>query len=176
MFSPVVRFGLVTLMLALGAYRVIDGDMLGWIYILAASWLTFGYFRYGAVWAAWRALKKHDYKRAKTLISTVHNPRNLSAQQLAYYHFIHGILQMHESEYDAAAGHLVTAAEGKLRTSNDRSVVFLTLAEIKAKEGKIDFARNYLERARETPHKGALDDVISQVESLVDEASEKLTK
>ena len=170
MVSPLVRLGLVALLVAVGGYQVSIDRTSGWLLLVAAGGLTYGYFRYGAVWAAWRALKAMKYDRAKALIETVNNPQLLAPQQRAYYHFTQGILRMRDSKFGIAAEHLASAAEGSLRTSNDRSVALLTLAEAKVKGGEIDVAREYLAKAKEMPHKDGLGEAIRQVESLVDEA------
>lgn len=170
MLSPLVRLILVLALSALGGYQLSVGRASGSLYMVIAIGLAYGYFRYGAVWAAWRAVKAVNLPRARSLISSIRYPALLSRENLAYYHLIQGLLTMHDQRFDVATDHVLQAVAGALRTSNDRSLALLILAEIKAITGEVEAAREYLGKAQETEHKPGLEDAFKRVESLIEEA------
>ena len=172
MFSPAIRITLIVAAIIIGSYGLSIGSSSGWIMILAAVGFAFGYFRYGAVWSAWRAIRAENFDWAKSLMSTVRYPSLLSRQTLAYYHFANGLLCMQDDRLDAATDHLLAASEGALRTSNDRCIVLLNLAWLKANAGEIESARNYLKTAGTLPHKQEVANEFSRIESLIEETGE----
>lgn len=165
MFSPTIRVAIFLLLTLFGVNQLSKGESAGWIYLVSAVVIASGYFRYSNVWAAWRAAKKGDFEHAEALIAGVHYPRLLSVQSAAYYRFILGMLAARAGRTDEAIRRLEAAATGELRTSNDHSIAWLTLAEVHASVGDVAAARERLQQARETPHKEALDSMIDKVES-----------
>lgn len=167
MLTPAVRFILIILGTGLGIALINQGNWMGAFPLLAAGLLAFGHFRYGTVWLAFRALRKGDMDRADALLEKVADPNRLNAQCRAYYDWIKGVVSTARGELDQARQHLESAVGGALRTSTDRSVALCCLAEVAAKSGDEDEAREILDSARAEPHAPSVDPIISKVESMM---------
>jgi hypothetical protein len=167
MFTPVARFSLILGCLAIGVWWLSTGEWMGIFVLFAAACFGFGYFRYGTVWLAFRALREGNIDKAENLISKVSYPSKLNSQNRAYYNWAKGAVAMRRGDFTRAKEFLELAAAGKLRTSNDRSILACFLAEIAVRNGDHTTARNQLEKARLEPHKHEVDRIISNVEKMM---------
>ena len=156
MFTAPIRLALFAVCIGLGVYGLYTGQATAWAYLLAAVLLVYGHFRYGPVWLAWRAVRNNDLERAKRLLAGVSNPGSLRPDQSAYFSFAQGLVALNEGDLGAAVEHLTKASEGKLRTSNDRSLAVMYLSAAKFDLGEQDAARALLEKARSIPHKSGV--------------------
>jgi len=133
--------------------------------LLAAGLFTYGYFKYGTVYAAFQQLKKENFDKAEKLISKIKRPNNLSKQQKGYYHFTTGIIAAEKNELDFAKSELTKAIEIGLRANNDTSIVLLNLANIDYERKEFNSAEEYLHRLKDY-----------KLNSLVESEMEKLTE
>jgi predicted Zn-dependent protease len=135
--------------------------------LIAACSLAYGYFRYGTVWLAFRALRAGHAGRARALLDQVAFPDYLRSQDRAYYEMLRGLLAREKEEWATAREHLQRALEGDLRTANNRSMVECALAEALLNCGESTAAREHLELARRHDHKTEMAAAIREVEEMI---------
>ena len=148
MFTPVTRAFLILGSIAYAIWLFSMGNLGGILFLVAAACLVFGYFRYGTIWLAFQAVRKGKFKLAEKLIGKVFDPNSLNPQSRAYYHWVHGMLALKHGDLNRARDFLDLAATGKLRTSNDRSMVACTLTQIALAKGDRVAAEEQLQKAR----------------------------
>jgi predicted Zn-dependent protease len=129
--------------------------------------LAYGYFRYGTVWLAFRALRAGRSERARALLDQIRFPDRLRSQDRAYYELLRGNLAYERENWASARDHFLRAREHALRTPNDRSMVECALAETLLRCGDPVEARKHLELAREHAHKPELAATIRRVDALI---------
>ena len=164
MFSNLTRITLIAVCVAGGIYLGIRGDWRAVFFIVPAILWTYGYFRYGTVWAAFQALRKGDRSRAEELISQVNRPELLSPQQRAYYEMIKGSIKAQDKQWEDAEKHFQEALRHRVRTENDRNVIELSLAEIAIERGRNESAAQLLEGIRGRSFKPELESLIQRLE------------
>jgi len=126
---------------------------LGFLFITAALFLIFGFFRYGSVWSAFQQIRKGENAKAENLLNSVKYPNLLSNQQKAYYFFIKAVLEQDKNKLAEAELFYIQAIEKGLKTSNDESIANLNLAHIYYGKKMINLAQSRLQKAIELPHK-----------------------
>jgi ATP/maltotriose-dependent transcriptional regulator MalT len=166
-FSNPIRIALILGCIGFGIYRVVYGDRIGLLLIFAGILYTYGYFRYSSVWLAFRAVRKGDLDRAARLLSQTRNPSSLSSQQRAYFELASGIVAANRGEEEAAERHFRAALHHKLRTENDRCIAEVCLAELLARRGNFDEARELVTQARTRHHKPELAECIDRIATSV---------
>jgi hypothetical protein len=132
----------------LGALGLRGGFWWAWLWFTAAVLLVIGYWRGGTVWLAWRAFRKGDLGLVERRLAQVHYPNRLSPYQRAYYEWLQGELRRARGDIPAARRHFTAAAQGGLRTANDRALAYSRLAEAELTAGDLDAARATIARAR----------------------------
>ena len=117
------------------------------------------------------ALEKGRVDVARQLVQTVTLPNLLSAQSLAYLHWIRGVLATADPVNLAIAEQeMQLAVDGRLRTSNDRCLATATLAEIVALSQDFNRANSLLDNASKIPHSTAARDYIDTLRARFREA------
>jgi outer membrane PBP1 activator LpoA protein len=165
MFGTKIRLLLIALLCGFAVWSAVDGVYTrGALYLIGAALLTWGYFRYGTVWLAWQALRRGNMKRAGHLLEEVRHPAALSPIQRAYHDWAAGYLALSARDYPRAGQHLEAVETGRLRTSNDRSILSCHRAQAAAGQGDAEAARSELARARSSPHKPGVDMLIESIE------------
>ena len=117
--------------------------------LIAAGLFIYGYYRYGNVYIAFKALQIEDYAKAKKLISEIKNPELLVKGQKSYYHFSLGILASNEKKWNVSYNELVEALNIGLRTKNDTSIVLLNLANVEFNRQNFDEAMDFIAQIKE---------------------------
>ena len=172
MFTPAVRLLVIAISVALGIHALPENPFQATLFFVVVPLIVYGYFRYGTVWLAFRAMRKGRLGRAERIIDKVRFPDWLRASDRAYYEWIKGALASERGDDEAAELHLRAAIDRGFRTANDRSVAKASLADILLSRGDPESARECLAEARSTPHKATLDPFIEQIEArLQDPAS-----
>ena len=165
MFSSPTRVVLAVAALAYGLWLVAAQEYRGLVLVLVAILLIVGYFRYGTVWLACRALRKGDSSRADRLLSEIRYPEKLSPQNLAYYNLVKGAIAAERGDLNSATQLLDASQRGALRTSNDRSLVSCYLAHLALKRGDRVGAQRHLEQARSQKHRPSVEALINNVQT-----------
>ena len=153
MFSNPQRFVIISAALGLGCYLLKTGDETGYAAIAAAVFFIYGYFRYNAIRPAFLAVHRGEIETARRLSASIKFPNLLSEQSRAYLHWIYGALAFSDGNFCLADVQMRNAIAGKLRTSNDRCIATATLAQIAAKNGRLDEANRLMNKAKLIPHK-----------------------
>lgn len=169
MFGNRLRGAAVLVSTGLGIYLLVSGVIWGLVFLAAAALLAWGYYRYGTVWLALRALSAGDGERAARLLNGVRRPDRLGSQSRAYYEYVRGVLAAAEERFDRAESHLRSSLDHRLRTENDRTLVECTLAEVLILRGRKDEARAILSRARARDHKPTLDELMERIDQRLQE-------
>ena len=162
MFSNPIRLALVLGCVGFGIYRVLYGDRMGLLYVVAGILVAYGYFRYSTVWLAFRAVRKGELDRA----GACYRKRGILPVCLhssAYFELASGIVSANRGEEEAAERHLRAALGHELRTENDRCVAEVCLAELLARRGNLDEARELVTQARTRHHKPELAEWIDRI-------------
>lgn len=147
MLTPRLRLFLAVLSFAFGCYRVIANDLIGFAFLGLTAILTYGYFKYGTVWLAFRAVAGGNVKRAAALLSQVQRPESLGGPERAYFELASGFVCAARSQNDEAEQHLRLALAGPLRTENDRALAEAVLAQLLVARNELPEARTVLEQA-----------------------------
>lgn len=144
-FTPGMRLTLVLLALVAGSYFLLGLEVpVAALFFSMALLLLWNYFRHSSVWSAFRAFQQRDVSRVRMLLAYVRWPQLLSKPSLAYYHWLQGVVDAADGRLKAAQVHLLVAAAGELRSSNDRCLVQCLLAEVLLQQGERGAAREHL--------------------------------
>jgi predicted ribosomally synthesized peptide with nif11-like leader len=108
---------------------------------------------------------------AKEELAQISNPDMLSKSQKGYYFFSMGLINMKEKNLDAAEEYLKRAVGFDLETTNDITLLNLTLAQIYYKKNQYQEAYKYLEISKKTPHKTVVDTQIRDLERALNKKS-----
>lgn len=167
MLTNRTRLAVVALSLALGAWLSLRGSLMpGLLLLVAGVILGVGYFRYGPVWLAMRALGRGDADKAASHLSSISDPQRLERQSRAYFEMASGLLAASRGRSGDAERHLRRALELPLRTQNDRAVAELTLAELLVGAANAE-ATELLDRASERSPKRRVEEEIARVRELL---------
>jgi len=144
----------------LGGYLVIDGENLGLILLAVAAYLTVGYFRYGTVALAFRAVAAGHVDRAAQLLDRVKNPTSLHGTDRAYFELASGFVCAARAKNDDAEQHLRCALGSPLRSEDDRALGEAVLAQLLIARDQHDEAHTLLEQAATRCRRPAIADRI----------------
>jgi|GEM_PF-2385637 len=149
MFTPVTRIILVILSLGMAIFFYSKEDFFNTtLTIIAAGLFSYGYFKYGTVYAAFQQLKKENYKKAEKIISKTKKVNWLNKENKGYYHFIKGLIASQKQELENSFSELIKALEIGLRTENDTSIVLLSIANIEFERKNYKQAKDFIIQGR----------------------------
>jgi len=147
MFTPRVRLALAVVSFLLGCYRLIAGDYAGVVLLAASAFLTYGYFKYGTVWLAFRAVARGEMEQAAGLLRQVKRPDALRAEDRSYYELASALVCASRAQNEEAERHLRSALAHPLRTENDRGMAEALLAQLLIARDELVAARKVLDQA-----------------------------
>lgn len=147
MLPPRIRWLLALGSFAFGCYRVIAGNLLGLAFLALSAWFTYGYFKYGTVWLAFRAVAGGQMEKAARLLQEVRRPESLGPQDRGYFELASGFVCISRAENERAEQHLRSALAGRLRTDNDRALGEAVLAQLLVARDELAEARALLTQA-----------------------------
>jgi hypothetical protein len=147
MLPPRIRWLLAVGSFAFGCYRVIAGDWLGLGLLALSAWLTYGYFKYGTVWLAFRAVAGGQMEKAAGLLQEVRRPEALGGQDRGYFELASGFVCVSRAQNERAEQHLRSALAAQLRTDNDRALAEAVLAQLLVARDELPEARTLLTQA-----------------------------
>ncbi len=164
MFSNSLRLILIIISLLFGVYQFFKGELYsGYLFLVAALFLIYGFFRYGSVWSAFQQIKNSKNTKVENLVNSVKYPNLLSNQQKAYYFFTKAVLEQDKNNLDEAEFFYIQAIEKGLKTSNDEAIANLNLAHIYREKKMSDLAQSRLQKTIELPHKKEVDKEIQKL-------------
>jgi len=162
-----MRLTLMLLALLAAGYLLILGMDVAGLPLALALVLLWDYLRHSSVWSAFRAFQRRDIARVRQLLTLVRWPNLLSRPAHAYYHWLQGVVDAADGRLKAAQVHLLVAATGDLRSSNDRSLVQCLLAEVLLQEGNADAAREHLRLATALEHDDRVAELVRGLEARI---------
>lgn len=113
MFTLPVRIFIVVAGSAYGIYKIANGYVSGYVLLFAAPLIVLGYFRYGAIRPACKAMERGDLDVARKHIETIKFPNLLSAQSKAYFHWINAVLAAAALVHEACRQLVETESTGR---------------------------------------------------------------
>lgn len=147
MVPPRARLFFAIASFGLGSYLVYQSDRLGLIPLAVSAYLAVGYFRYGTVSLAFRAVASGNVERASQLLESVKNPTSLGGADRAYFELASGFVRAARGNNDAAEQHLQSALAGPLRGEDDRALGEAVLAQLLVARARHEEARTLLDQA-----------------------------
>lgn len=156
MLTPRVRGLLAIVAFLLGVYGVVKGDYLGLVGIGASALLAYGYFKYGNVWLAFRAVSAGQMEKAAQHLQQVGQPTALGSQERAYFELASGFVCVSRGQNGPAERHLRVALDNELRTQNDRALAEAILAQLLIARDELTEARSVLDQAAARPARPAI--------------------
>jgi hypothetical protein len=165
MFTPRLRLALIGLAMVWGVVRLSSAPAspLGWVAVIAAALLTWGYFRVGSVWLALAAYRVGNVERMREYVHGVRWPRLLAVRNRAHYHWLKGVGLALEGDLKGARTQLLLARRGWLRNTTSRSIVECQLADVALRSGERAKAHGHLACARSYRHAATVDRLIELV-------------
>jgi hypothetical protein len=151
---------------ALGVYRLLDGDYLGLALLASSAFLAYGYFKYGTVWLAFRAVSAGQVDKAAQLLQQVKRPDTLGAQERAYFELASGFVCASRAQNQQAEQHLRVSLQNELRTQNDRALAEAILAQLLIARDELTEARSVLSQAATRDARPA---IAQRIQALRDE-------
>jgi hypothetical protein len=165
MITPRLRLALTCLAALWGAAQLWarPTSLLGWIAVLVAAALVWGYFRVGTVWLALAAYRVGNVERMREHVHRVRWPRLLTLRNRAHYHWLKGVGLALEGDLRGARQQLLLARRGRLRNTTSRSIVECQLADVALRSGEYEKAHGHLACARSYRHPPRVDRLIDLV-------------
>lgn len=157
------------LLFVCGLYLSLHTYWFAWLFAFIAVWLTWDALRNGTIWHGFDAFREGNLTVVRHAMGQIRWPNMLSSENLAYYHWLKGVVDMSDSRFAAAKVHLLVAASGSLRTENDRSLVHCLLGEVALQEQEPEVAREHLRHARALQHRPHVDRIINSLSARLNE-------
>lgn len=168
MFTNKIRLALIITCLAVGTvsffYNNFVDACLIWI---GAGLFAYGYFRYSSVWLLFRYLRKGRQAKAEKLLNEIKHPELLTKQQMAYYFLSKAIIETGKDNFAEAETYYKQALQTGLRTSNDKSIAILNLANPYYLTGRPSEAIVQLNQSSQFPHKPEVDMEIQKLQQAI---------
>ena len=120
------------------------GFWYGFPFILIGLGLTVGYVLLGTVQSAAEIMQSGDMVAASQRLNLTLKPDWLYVTNRAYYYMLKGTMAMSEKDTEAGEVYLNKAQSLKLPTDNEKAMIELQLASIKANKGKIKEAEAHM--------------------------------
>jgi tetratricopeptide (TPR) repeat protein len=145
-----LRFALIALGIFGGiALSVAYGFWYGFLFILAGILLLVGYVLLGTVQSAATFLQTQDFDAAQKRLDLTFFPKFLYGPNRAYYHLLRGTIGMQKQEYDYAEAEYALAQKAGLPSDNEKAMILLQLANLRAQKGNWTAAQTYVRQLKE---------------------------
>lgn len=167
-YSPDTRLLVALVAFLCSLYLGFNVSPLAGLFAIVGFWLLWDAFRQSSIWNGFRAFRSGDLAAVRSALTQVRWPNLLTAESLAYYHWLKGVIDLADARFAAAKVHLLVAASGQLRTENDRSLVHCLLAEVGLQESDGVAAREHLHHARALKHHPEVDRVINNLSARLE--------
>ncbi|MFU8837434.1 MAG: hypothetical protein ACNA75_03955 [Thiohalomonadaceae bacterium] len=167
--SPDVRLILAGLALICGFYLSLFVSVWGMLFLAVAVLLSWDALRYGSVWPAFDAFKRHQLDQMGAYLLGIRWPSLLSPRSLAYYNWLKGVLDISAGRQAAAKVHLLAAASGAIRTETDRSLIHCLLAELAIQQAEPTVAADHLRLAAALSSQAQVRGMITRLQARLDE-------
>ena len=167
------------LKLAIIAIGIIGGLVLiftagfwyGFPFLLIGLGFLASYILLGTVQSSAQLLERMDFLGAEDRLKWTLNPDWLYVTNRAFYYIMKGSIATNLNRPDEAEGYFEKAKDLKLPSDNERALVYLQLANIKANQGKWTQAKSFFHQVKKfNVSEGALKDQIKQFEKALNQS------
>lgn len=167
MYSKAIRIILILAYIGIGLMLLSVGNLIGVVLFAVAGVTFYAGIKYGSVGAAWKALRKGKFDKAKRMLEETKKPERLAKGVKGYYYLIWGYVNIYEKQYDTAVDNFNKTLEVGLKTKNDEAIVHFKLALIYMAINQVDLAEQYLQKAKELDPKQQLIEKIEHAEKVL---------
>ncbi len=119
-----------------------------WILLIPGIVLLVGYFLFGTLASAARAVERGDLDHAEEQLKWTWKPNWMLKMNRGVYHFLLGSIQMHRKDFNQAEVHMKDALEVGMPTGDYTAQIYLALVQMAANKNKLQLAKNYLKEAK----------------------------
>jgi len=144
----------------LGGYLVIQSDYWGLLLLALSAYVAVGYFKYGSVSLAFRAVAAGKIDQGAELLERVKNPTSLVGTDRAYFELASGFVHAARARNAEAEHHLRLALESPLRSPDDRALGEAVLAQLLVARDQFGEAGTLLDQAAARCRRSAIADRI----------------
>ena len=164
MFHKNIKLILATLIIGLGIWSFIDGEIEnGIFYIFLSLFPIFLYFKNEFILLAFLRLRKQDFPGAQKWLAHIKSPETaLVRKQQGYYNYLHGIM-LSQTNLIQAEKYFKKAIEFGLSMDMDLAVAKLNLAGVAMSRRRKLEATNLLNEAKKLDKQNMLKDQISMM-------------
>lgn len=164
MFHKNIKLILATLIIGLGIWSFIDGEIGNGIFFIFLSLIPiFLYFKNEFILLAFLKLRKQDFVGAQKWLARINNPETaLIRKQQGYYNYLHGIM-LSQTNLIQAEKYFKKAIEFGLSMDMDLAVAKLNLAGVAMSRRRKLEATNLLNEAKKLDKQNMLKDQISMM-------------
>lgn len=155
----------------LGGYLVIQSEYLGLLLLAVAAYVAVGYFRYGMVSLAFRAVAGGNIDRGAQLLERVKNPSSLVGTDRGYFELASGFVSAARGRNGEAEQHLRLALESPLRSEDDRALGEAVLAQLLVAREQYGEAGTLLDQAAGRCRRSAIADRIRALRAELPESA-----
>ena len=147
------------------------GFWYGFPLILIGLGFLASYILLGTVQSAAQLLEKMKFVEAEERLKWTLKPNWLYVTNRAFYYIMKGSIASNLNRPDEAEAHFEKAKDLKLPSDNERALVYLQLANIKANQGKWPQAKAYFHQIKKfNVSEGALKEQIKQFEKAINQS------
>lgn len=164
MFHKNIKLILATLIIGLGIWSFIDGEIgNGIFYLFLSLFPIFLYFKNEFILLAFLRLRKQDFPGAQKWLAHIKSPETaLVRKQQGYYNYLHGIM-LSQTNLIQAEKYFKKAIEFGLSMDMDLAVAKLNLAGVAMSRRRKLEATNLLNEAKKLDKQNMLKDQISMM-------------
>ena len=164
MFHKNIKLILATLIIGLGIWSFIDGEIgNGIFYIFLSLFPIFLYFKNEFILLAFLRLRKQDFPGAQKWLAHIKSPETaLVRKQQGYYNYLHGIM-LSQTNLIQAEKYFKKAIEFGLSMDMDLAVAKLNLAGVAMSRRRKLEATNLLNEAKKLDKQNMLTDQIKMM-------------
>lgn len=147
------------------------GFWYGFPLLLIGLGFLVSYILLGTVQSAAQLLEKMKFLEAEERLKWTLNPNWLYVTNRAFYYIMKGSIAANLNRPDEAEGYFEKAKDLKLPSDNEKALVYLQLANIKANQGKWPQAKAYFHHIKKfNVSEGALKEQIRQFEKALNQS------
>lgn len=174
MFTINYKLKIAAIILGIGggaALMFTAGFWYGFPFVLVGLGFLISYILLGTVQSAAVLLEKMKFVEAEERLKWTLKPNWLYVTNRAFYLIMKGSIAANLNRPDEAEAYFEKAKDLKLPSDNERALIFLQLANIKANQGKWPQAKSYFHQIKKfNVSEGALKDQIKQFEKALNQS------
>jgi len=153
------------------ALMIFAGFWYGFPFLLIGIGFLVSYILLGTVQSAAQLLEKMKFVEAEDRLKLTLFPKLLYVTNRAFFYIMKGSIAANLNRHDEAEMHFETAKNLKLPSDNERALIYLQLANIKANQGKWAQAKGIFHQVKKfNITEGHLKDQVKQFEKAINQS------